>query len=80
MAAYTVILADGKGMQLSCRRHNFAGYKQRYDRIAPLLSDGGLLTGKVLQAGAHLLRCRPMWNRALEALQRDALYFRGELG
>ena len=75
MVTYTVILADGKEIQRPCRRHNFAGYKQRYDRIAPLLSDGGLRTGKVLQAGVHLLRCRPMWERALEALQRDPLYF-----
>jgi aminoglycoside 3-N-acetyltransferase len=75
MITYTAILQDGKETRLPCRRHNFAGVGQRYDRIEALLKSPDLRTGKALQAGVHLLRCRPMWERAVEALRRDPLHF-----
>ena len=43
---------------------------QRYERVADLLSDDGLVTGPVLDARAHLLEAPTMWDRA-EAAQRE---------
>jgi aminoglycoside 3-N-acetyltransferase len=75
MITYTAILSDGKAMPLLCRRHSFAGFGQRYDRIEALLKAPDLRIGRVLLATMHLLRCRPMWDRALDALRRDPLHF-----
>ena len=72
---YRVNLPGGNELQLKCRRHDFAGWAQRYDRIGPLLKDDGLKIGTVLAATIHLLECRPMWERAQAALQRDPFFF-----
>ena len=60
---------------MNCRRHNFAGWGQRYDRVGPLLEEDGLRVGNVLAATVHILECRLMWERALEALHRDPFFF-----
>ena len=73
--AYRTILPDGREIEARGRRHSFAGWSQRYDRIEPLLRDGGLRVGRVLEATVHVLDCRPMWAQALAALEGDVFYF-----
>jgi aminoglycoside 3-N-acetyltransferase len=72
---FKLIHADGVETTMDCRRHDFAGWEQRYDRLGPLLADEGMTTGKVLGATVHVLESRLIWERGLEALQRDALFF-----
>jgi aminoglycoside 3-N-acetyltransferase len=73
--SYRAILPDGSEIEGRTRRHDFSGWSQRYDRIGPLLSDGGLSEGKILEATVHVLECRAMWERAHEALRRDPFTF-----
>ena len=75
MVEYRARLLNGDEITLRCRRHNFAGYAQRYDRLAGLLKARELRTGRVLRAIAHIVECAPMWDRALAALRRDPLFF-----
>jgi len=72
---YRVILADGREIAMSCRRHDFSSWRQRYDRLAALLGEDGLRTGKVLAATVHIVECRVMWERALAALRQDPFAF-----
>ncbi|MCD6333813.1 MAG: AAC(3) family N-acetyltransferase [Candidatus Latescibacteria bacterium] len=75
--SYRIILPDGTETHLNCRRHDFAGYAQHYDRIGPLLKEeeDGLKMGTVLAAAIHILECRAMWSQAWAALQRDPFFF-----
>lgn len=73
---YRVILADSRELELDSRHHGFQGYRQRYDRLEPLLEPGTeLRTGKVLGAQVHLIEAQPMWEKALAAYRRDPLHF-----
>lgn len=71
---YQIILADGSVTAMRVRRHNFAGWEQRYDRLEQVM-DGGLRAGRVLQASCHLVESAQMWPAALAALRRDPLFF-----
>ncbi len=74
--AYRVILQDGSEITLCNKRHGFAGYAQRYDRLGPLLSPSSeLREGKVLQAMCYLLDAQALWARALARYTEDNLYF-----
>ena len=77
---YRIVLPDGRETEVSCRRHDFAGWAQRYDRVGPLLGDEGLRTGRVLDAAVHVLECRTMWDRALAALGHDPFFFVERMG
>jgi len=70
-----IFLADGTETRANCRRHDFVGYGQRYDRLGPLIEGDGLTVGKVLEATVHLVECPIMWERAEAALRRDPFYF-----
>ncbi len=74
---YQVILADGSLAAMRVRRHNFAGWVQRYDRLEQVLGGEGygLRAGQVLQAPCHLVESARMWPAALAALRRDPLFF-----
>ncbi|MBC7234935.1 MAG: AAC(3) family N-acetyltransferase [Chloroflexi bacterium] len=73
---YRIIDAQGREWSARHRHHNFAGWRQRYDRVADLLTAGAeIKAGRVLQATVHILQARPMWRRALEALRSDPFYF-----
>ena len=39
---YRIILASGKAIKMRVRKHHFAGWAQRYDRLGPLLDEDGL--------------------------------------
>jgi aminoglycoside 3-N-acetyltransferase len=76
MITYRVILADGDEISLPLRHHGFQGFRQRYERIEPLLVLGKeLRVGKVLAATAYLLEAQAMWQKALAALEKDKLFF-----
>ena len=72
---FTLIHADLRQTTMLCRRHDFAGWVQRYERIGPLLESGGMTVGKVLEATVHLIDAQAMWPAGLEALRKDPLYF-----
>jgi aminoglycoside 3-N-acetyltransferase len=72
---YIVTLADGRRLHTRHRRHDFAGWRQRYDRVAQLLKPPQLMAGKILQADCHLIEARALWTEALAALQRDLFFF-----
>jgi aminoglycoside 3-N-acetyltransferase len=60
---------------ISCRRHDFAGWVQNYERVAEVLCDIDLRVGMVCAAQVHLLEARPMWDSAAAALRQDAFAF-----
>jgi len=72
---YEIILLDGRRMDYTCRRHDFAGYRQRYDRVAGILSAPALQVGMVLEATVHVLDCATLWEQAEAALRAEPLYF-----
>ena len=72
---YHLRLADGSERRATLRTHNFAGWAQRYERIAMLLQPPDLRVGPVLSATCHLVEAGALWRSALAALRRDPLYF-----
>jgi len=72
---YRIILPDGSKSEMACRRHSFAGFRQRYDRIGPLLEGNGMTIGEVLEATVHILECPRLWEVGASALRRDPLFF-----
>jgi len=57
---------------MTIRRHNFAGWVQRYDRLEQVLN---VQTGKILDADCHLVEASAMWSAAYEKLKLDPLFF-----
>ncbi|MCC5935933.1 MAG: AAC(3) family N-acetyltransferase [Lunatimonas sp.] len=72
---YSLIFSDGTVQEKRYLPHDFSGYEQRYDRLAHLLDEGELRFGKVLRADSYLLSAKAVWEKGLEALKRDRLYF-----
>jgi len=71
---YTIVRPDNSEIAMRVRSHNFAGWAQRYDRIANVMV-AGLTSGPLLQATGHLLEAAVMWPAALAQLRHDPLYF-----
>ncbi len=75
-AEVTYRLRDAAGERTQTyRTHGFAGWAQRYDRIADLLTAPALRTGPCLNATVHLLDAPAMWDAALTALRENPLHF-----
>jgi len=72
---YILRFADGSERRKTYRRHGFAGWVQRYDRIGDLLGSDSLRTGACLQATVHIIDTRPMWDAALTALRDNPFHF-----
>jgi len=75
---YTYRLVDARGQESTARHrhHGFGRWRQRYDRLEPLLTEGSeIRRGHVLEATCYLLRARPMWQRALDAMTADPFFF-----
>jgi len=75
MVTYQIIHADGRTSEMECRRHNFAGWEQRYDRVENVLSGDELRRGKVLQADCHLIDTVALWENARQKLLEEPFYF-----
>jgi len=56
------------------RRHSFAGYAQRYDRLEQVMQRG-LRRGRVLEADCWLIDAEAMWQAADLALRGNPLCF-----
>ena len=65
----------GRVRRMTVRSHHFAGYEQRYDRLAALLDDRELYTGKLLEADCHLVEAAPMWEKAHASLLENPFFF-----
>ncbi len=72
---YMLVREDGARVVKRYTPHDFAGWRQRYDRVEALLGPAGLRTGRVLEAEAHLLDAAALREAALAALRRDPLAF-----
>lgn len=72
---YRIIREDGSEITMNVRRHNFKGYRQRYDRLADLLNEDELHRGKVLEAHCALLNIQAVWREGNAALKKDPFYF-----
>jgi aminoglycoside 3-N-acetyltransferase len=75
VVVYRVVLADGSETAMRVRSHGFVGWRQRYDRLGPLLAGGGLSVGTVRGALCHLVDCPAMWEGASAALRGDPFFF-----
>jgi len=71
----TLRRADGKVVRKRYRLLDLAGWRQRYDRVMPLLEGKGLTCGKVLEADSYLIDAPAMWKAALSAMRKDPLFF-----
>lgn len=71
------ILNDSRGRQVtsSVRCHDFEGYRQRYDRLEPLLPANAIKRGQLLAADCMLVDAQAAWDAGLDALQKDPFYF-----
>jgi len=69
---YKMTDTDGQTFMMTIRRHNFAGWVQRYDRLEQVLN---VQTGKILDADCHLVEASAMWSAAYEKLKLDPLFF-----
>jgi len=72
---YILKAADGREVAMPVHNHSFAGYEQRYERVAARLEAPDLRQGQVLQAACHLVEAAALWSAALRALRQDALFF-----
>ncbi len=73
--AYSVTDSQGKVFTLKCRAHDFKGVIQRYDRLARLLTDDELKTGRILTADCQLIKAHAMWEKADKQYRKDPHYF-----
>lgn len=72
---YRLRLAEGREEEKVYRQHGFAGWVQRYDRVADILDEPDLRTGLILAAETHLIEASALWAKALVQLQDRPFYF-----
>ena len=72
---YELILADGRRIKTDILSHGFDGVMQRYDRILDVLDKTDYTYGKVLNADCYVLDAQAVWEKALNKLKENVLYF-----
>jgi aminoglycoside 3-N-acetyltransferase len=72
---YTITAANGITFEKAYTPHNFAGFVQRYERIAGLLNDRQLVPGHVGRAAAYLIDAYALYQQALAQLNRNPFFF-----
>jgi len=72
---YELILSDGSRVKTNILSHNFKGAQQRYDKILNVLDKNDYTRGKVLNAECYVLNAEAVWEKALEKLKKNPLYF-----
>lgn len=65
---------NGVEMQDYYRHHDFAGYAQRYDRLAAVMGSD-IAKGKTLGGESYLLSSEKLEKAAIAALEKDPHYF-----
>jgi aminoglycoside 3-N-acetyltransferase len=73
--SYTITDASGITFERTYTPHNFTGFVQRYDRVAALLDDRGLVSGRVGKAVAYLINAHALYRQALAQIDRDPFFF-----
>jgi aminoglycoside 3-N-acetyltransferase len=73
----TYTLTDDAGItfEKTYTPHHFAGFVQRYDRVAALLDSCQLVSGRVGMASAYLIDAQALYQQALAQLKRDPYFF-----
>ncbi len=72
---YQLCDAQGRVTDKRYRTHNFAGYAQRYERVADVLRVPHLRAGPVLVGTVQLLGVLVLWSAVLAELRQSPLYF-----
>ncbi len=72
---YTLFSESGERIQKSYIPHNFAGWAQRYDRVACILKPPYIMDGKILNAHAHLIDASALCEAALTILHENPHFF-----
>jgi len=72
---YELVLYDGRRVKTNILSHNFSGFEQRYDKIPDVLAEIDYTFGKVLNADCYVLNAEAVWEKALQKLKEDPLYF-----
>ncbi len=72
---YEITDGDGRVFRKTYRTHGFAGYEQRYDRVAGLLNAEELRAGQVGNALCYLLDASALHRCAVARMQEDPFYF-----
>jgi aminoglycoside 3-N-acetyltransferase len=73
--AYEITDGDGHTYTKSYRGHRFAGWAQRYDRIAELPVTSFMRRGHVLAAETHILETPGLKEAVLKQLRVDPFFF-----
>ena len=72
---YTLITENGKKIQKIYIPHNFAGWAQRYDRVACILKHPNIMDGNVLNASAQLMDAKALRDAVLIVFQKNPHFF-----
>lgn len=72
---YTLRDAEGNTWEKEYRTHGFAGFAQRYDRVADVDDGSFLRRGQVLQAATIVLDAPQLKRAVLRKLEQDPLFF-----
>ncbi len=72
---FRVVDQQGNASHKSYLTHNFAGYRQRYDRVAELPDTSFLRRGRVLDAEVFLLDAPGLREAALRKMKEEPLFF-----
>ena len=72
---YTLTDSAGNTFEKTYTPHGFAGFAQRYDRVAMPLDGRQLVLGRVGAAPAYLIDAQALYQQALAQLKRDAHFF-----
>lgn len=73
--SYQLVLDDGRMLDKTYIRHDFYGWRQRYDRVEGILDEGALKRGSVLAAKVFLIESQAMWDAVLKTMRQDPLHF-----
>ena len=72
---YRLVNLDGKAVNKRYRDHNFYGYAQSYERVAQIMTEPALRTGRVLGANVQLLEAAALWKSAEAKLRENPIIF-----
>jgi aminoglycoside 3-N-acetyltransferase len=72
---YLLTDQDGTILRKTYLTHGFAGYRQRYDRAAGLLSAREIHTGLVGNAQCHLIAAQALLRCSVQKMREDPFYF-----
>ncbi len=72
---YRLVDWDGKAVNKRYRDHDFYGYAQSYERVAQIMTEPELRTGRVLGANVHLIEAAALWESAEAKMRENPLFF-----